>query len=311
MATATKDAVLVNAVDLARQVAVEAAELPEHVGEHLGAVMEGDRLVSHRFASSAPGYRGWRWTVTLARAPRARSATICEVELLPGDDAILAPAWLPWSERLRPGDISAGDVLPFMPDDPRLVPGYLPTGDDEQDRVAIDELALARARLLSPEGRDRAAERWYAGSQGPTSPTAVAASAPCSSCGFIIPLAGPLGQLFGVCSNEWSPDDGKVVTFDHGCGAHSETDLDPHPSDWPDPTARHDDLDLELVSLLAEQPAAIQDAPELAADADVQPADVVPADVQPADVVPADVQPADVQPADVQPADGPAGPPEP
>ncbi|RYV51265.1 DUF3027 domain-containing protein [Pengzhenrongella frigida] len=269
MATPTKDAVLTNAVELARQVAIDAAEWPEHVGEHLGVVVEGDRLVSHQFASTAPGYRGWRWTVTLARVPRARVATICEVELLPGDAAILAPAWLPWSERLRPGDIGPGDVLPFMPDDPRLEPGYVATGDDEQDRVAFEELALARVRVLAPEGRERAAERWYTGSQGPTSPGSLVASAACQTCAFLVPLSGSLGLLFGVCANEWSPDDGKVVSLDHGCGAHSETDIEPHASDWPDPVAKIDDLDLELVSLVKEQPAAIRD--ESVVDLDAEP----------------------------------------
>jgi hypothetical protein len=28
--------------------------------------------------------------------------------------------------------------------------------------------------------------------------------------------------LFGVCANEYAPDDGRVVSLDHGCGAHSE-----------------------------------------------------------------------------------------
>ncbi|HEY8719771.1 DUF3027 domain-containing protein [Pengzhenrongella sp.] len=261
MAAATKDAILISAVDQARQVAIEAAENPAHVGEHLGAVVEGERLVSHQFACTAPGYRGWHWTVTLARVPRARVATVCEAELLPGDDAILAPSWLPWSERLRPGDIGPGDVLPFLADDPRLVPGYVATGDEDEDRVAIEELALARARLLSREGRDRAAERWYAGSQGPTSPTAVAASAACLTCAFMIPLSGPLGQLFGVCANEWSPDDAKVVSLDHGCGAHSETDLEPHPSDWPASGPKFDDMDLELVSMIVEEPTAIPEEP--------------------------------------------------
>jgi hypothetical protein len=27
---------------------------------------------------------------------------------------------------------------------------------------------------------------------------------------------------FGACGNEFSPDDGRVVAVDHGCGAHSE-----------------------------------------------------------------------------------------
>ena len=163
MAAATKDAVLGSAVDLAREVAIGLAEDPSDVGEYLGLVVEGERLVSHRFASTARGYRGWEWTVTVARVPRGRTATVCEAELLPGPDAVLGQAWLPWSERIRPGDIGPGDVLPFKADDPRLEPGWTPTGDPELDDVAIDELALARARVLSPVGRDEAASRWYRG----------------------------------------------------------------------------------------------------------------------------------------------------
>jgi hypothetical protein len=41
-------------------------------------------------------------------------------------------------------------------------------------------------------------------------------------CGFYLPLAGSMRQLFGVCGNLFAPDDGRVVTADHGCGAHSE-----------------------------------------------------------------------------------------
>ena len=51
--------------------------------------------------------------------------TVDEVVLLPGPDAIVAPAWVPWRERIRPGDLSPGDVLPVDEDDPRLVPAYL------------------------------------------------------------------------------------------------------------------------------------------------------------------------------------------
>ena len=142
------DAVLVDAVDVALAAAREAAEHPGDVGEHLGATMDADRLASHTFACTMRGYRGWHWTVTVARAPRSKTVTVCEVELLPGAEAILAPEWLPWSERLRPGDIGPGDVLPFRADDPRLEPGWTPTGDEELDSVAIDELALARARVL-------------------------------------------------------------------------------------------------------------------------------------------------------------------
>ncbi|MFD6446216.1 DUF3027 domain-containing protein [Promicromonospora sp. NPDC060204] len=254
-ARSSRDAVLNGAAELARAAAQEVAERPDDVGEHLGTFFEDERVVSHRFAATMRGYRGWHWTVTVTRVPRGRAATISEVELLPGDEAILAPAWLPWSERLRPGDVGPGDVLPFRADDPRLEPGYTATGDPEVDEVAIDELALARARVLSPQGRDEAAERWYRGSRGPTSAGSVAAAAECTACAFLIPLSGPMGQLFGVCANEWSPDDGKVVSLDHGCGAHSETDVEAHPTDWPAPAPLIDENEVEPVAAAGDTPA--------------------------------------------------------
>ena len=262
MATATKDAVLASAVDLARAAAEEVADSPDLVGEHLGLVVEGERLVSHRFAATAPGYRGWHWTVTVARPPRARSATICEVDLLPGDDAILAPPWVPWSERLRPGDLGAGDVLPFLPDDDRLEQGYEATGEADADELAIFELGLGRERVLSRQGRSEAAERWYTGTRGPTAPQAVAASAPCSTCAFLVLMAGSLRTEFGVCANEWSPDDGRVVSMDHGCGAHSQTDVAPAPSDWPDPSPLLDEIGYDVVTETAEGETAASGAAE-------------------------------------------------
>lgn len=263
MATATQDAVLAGAVDLARAAALEIAEQPTDVGEHLGHTVDADRLVSHRFACTARGYRGWVWTVTLSRVPRARKATVCEAVLLPGDDAVLAPAWVPWDERLRPGDLGPGDVLPFRPDDPRLEPGWTPTGDPELDDVAIGELALARARVLSPVGIAQAAERWYRGKQGPASAGAVAAAGSCQTCGFLVPLQGSLGTVFGVCVNEWSPDDGKVVALEHGCGAHSETDVEARPSEWPDVPVSRDLLVEPTGDVVAGEAApAAEAAPE-------------------------------------------------
>ncbi|MBO3088790.1 DUF3027 domain-containing protein [Cellulomonas dongxiuzhuiae] len=308
---AVKDAVLERAVDLAREVALEIAEEPEYVGEYLGAVREAERLVSHRFACTARGYRGWAWTVTVARVPRGRTATVCEAELLPGEDAILARTWVPWSERLRPGDIGPGDVLPFRPDDPRLEPGYTPTGDPEVDEVAIDELALARVRVLSPQGRDEAAERWYRGSRGPATPGAVASAAACWSCGFLVPLQGALGQLFAVCANAWSPDDGKVVSLDHGCGAHSETDVEPVPSEWPASDPLFDETAIDVVERapstapatggpVAAEPAAADPAPTDPAPTDPEPAEPapVPTDPAPTDPVPGEPAPSPTEPAD-------------
>ena len=242
---AVRDAVLAQAVQLARQAAVEVADRPEYIGEYLGAVEEAERLVSHRFACTMTGYRGWHWMVTVARVPRGRVATVCEVELLPGDDAILAPDWVPWAERLQPGDLGPHDVLPFKADDPRLTPGYVPTGNEAEDLVAIEELALARARVLSQTGIKEAATRWYR-TQGPARYTN---STPgnCGGCGFLVPLQGSLGQLFGVCVNEWSNDDGRVVSFDHSCGAHSQTDVKANPSVWPAPQGAAEVFDVEIL----------------------------------------------------------------
>lgn len=93
------DEVLAGAVDQART-ALERIASAGQVGQHLGAVTDDDRLVTHRFAASVPGYGGWEWYCTLARAPRSRRVTLCETGLLPGERAIMAPAWVPWSERV-------------------------------------------------------------------------------------------------------------------------------------------------------------------------------------------------------------------
>ena len=194
------------------------------IGEHLKVVAEGDRLVTHFFECRLAGYRGWQWAVTVTRVPRSKQVTICETALLPGPQALLAPTWLPWQERLQPGDLGVGDLLPAPPDDERLVPGYLLSDDPAVEEVSW-ELGLGRARVLSREGRTDTAQRWYDGDHGPAAPISVAAprAARCGSCGFYLPLAGAMRQSFGVCGNFYAPDDGHVVSADHGCGAHSET----------------------------------------------------------------------------------------
>ncbi|MBA2641134.1 MAG: DUF3027 domain-containing protein [Nocardioidaceae bacterium] len=222
------DAVLARAVEQARAAALEMAEAAD-VGEPVGCLAEGERVVTHQFACTRRGYRGWRWSVTLARAPRQRHGTVDEVVLLPGDDSVVAPVWLPWSERLRPGDLGPGDVLPVDDDDPRLVAGWFaadpatdPLVDESTGGGVATEVGLGRERVLSLEGRDAAATRWYDGERGPAAPTAAAAPGRCVSCGFLVRLGGALGTLFGVCANGNVGDDGNVVSFDHGCGGHSD-----------------------------------------------------------------------------------------
>jgi len=212
------DAVCAAAVDVAR-----AGIEDEHVGAYLTAVAEGERLVSHVFECTLPGYQGWRWAVSVTRVSRSKSVTLCETTLLPGPEALMAPGWVPWNERLRPGDLGVGDLLPTEPDDDRLVPGYLLSDDPAVEEVST-ELGLGRPRVMSREGRADTAQRWYDGDHGPDAPISTGAprAARCAGCGFYLPLAGSLRLIFGVCGNMYAPDDGQVVSADHGCGAHSE-----------------------------------------------------------------------------------------
>ncbi|MET0865231.1 MAG: DUF3027 domain-containing protein, partial [Nakamurella sp.] len=210
-------------IEFARAAAGLDAEAAERVGDYLGATAEDDVAVSAAFAAADRGYRGWYWSVTLALLDPAQP-TVSEVVLLPGDEALLAPAWVPWEQRIRPGDVGVGDLLPTPADDVRLVPSYVDSADPAVRELAY-EFGLGRVRVLSREGRDEAAERWH-DTFGPDSPIAVAAQAHCLSCGFYLPLAGLLGQALGVCSNEFSPADGRVVDAEFGCGAHSDTVID-------------------------------------------------------------------------------------
>ena len=234
MADVKTDTTLRGAADLART-ALDGIAEPGTVGEHLEMVMDGERVATHYFTCLAPGYLGWRWSVSVARAARQKEATVCETQLVPGAGSVLSPAWLPYAERLAPGDLSPGDVLPYKADDPLLEAGFEATGDDDVDQMAFFELGLGRPRVLSSEGREEAAQRWYDGAHGPTAEVAQQAADHCSTCGYFVPMSGALRAVFGVCANEWSPSDGGVVSLDHGCGAHSETQAQPEDA------ARHGD----------------------------------------------------------------------
>lgn len=224
------DSATVAAVDAARAALVADVGAGD-VGEHLGHLVEGERVVTHLFACARAGYVGWQWSVTVVRASRQRQVTVDEIVLVPGERAITAPEWVPYRERIKPGDLSPGDLLPVSDDDPRLVPTYsfgddpLDADDKAQIRRVAQDLGLGRVRTLSPEGRDLAAQRWYDGDGGPDSPLARSAPDHCTTCGFLIRIAGPLAETFGVCANGDANDDGRIVSFDHGCGAHSEVRL--------------------------------------------------------------------------------------
>ena len=214
------ESVLMSAVELARTALVEFGG-EDTVGEYLGASFEDPSSVTHRFLASLTGYRGWQWAVVVASYPGGDHATISEVVLVPGPTALLAPKWIPWHERVRPGDLSPGDLRCPPADDPRLGPGFVSSGDPEVDETAA-EVGLGRRQVLSRWGRFDAAQRWHDGDHGPASSMARATRRVCRDCGFYLPLAGSLGVMFGVCANDMAAD-GQVVDSEYGCGAHSDT----------------------------------------------------------------------------------------
>lgn len=325
------DPTCAEAVDVARDALADLAPAGT-VGDHLSVEPEQERMALHLFEALLPGYRGWRWAVTVMRASRSKRVTIGETVLLPGPDALLSPEWVPWTERLRPGDLGVGDLLPTDEDDARLEPGWnalddtvdvidreildgavtaaeptpesvvepptepvaeivdaAPADIDEDPDAASDdgwvdadavlavalELDLARPRVLSPIGLADATDRWIAGDQGPSAAIAQSAPAQCDTCGFRIPLRGMLGHAFGLCANEISPSDGRVVSLDHGCGAHSEAVVVPTMAERPDPVI--DEVGFELVERVAPGEAT-DSTPEADADtgADTATSDVTP-----------------------------------
>jgi hypothetical protein len=130
---------------------------------------------------------------------------------------------------------------------------------------------------MTAEGRAETAKRWYAGQHGPKSlSTKTADGLTCEECGFLIPLQGELGRMFAVCANKWSPDDGKVVSLDHGCGEHSEIEAAEASPLWVQSEPAYDDVHVDIVrrspvavlgaeklSPVASEPASDTELPEV------------------------------------------------
>ena len=289
--SADLETVLTGAVDLARAAIVEHSG--DTVGEYLGATFDDPSAATHRFLANLPGYQGWQWAVVVAAHPGADHATISEVVLVPGPTALLAPQWVPWNERLRPGDLGPGDLLATLSEDERLVPGFSATGDPAIDEVAY-ELGLGRRRLLSQLGRVDAAQRWHDGDFGPGSAMARSTRRVCRDCGFYLPLSGALGLMFGACANEFSAD-GQVVDAEFGCGAHSDT---PAPAGSGSPL--YDPFDDGVIEVVEPPAPPVDEPPAAPADESEASDDDEPStdDEQP---TPGDEQPAPTDESDQDP----------
>lgn len=322
---------------VAHAVAFEVADDDSQVGDFLGVQELEDGVSDFRFAAHIPGYEGWQWSVMLYHDEDRGLWTVSESSLIPGEDSLMPPQWIPWKDRLLPSDLAVTDALGTEPDDPRLEPGFTPeadeakaadeseaspavassetvesdgktesessaetaeesaaaegqdekvetasqadpdaenkeTGHDEplESKIRVaNEFELSRRRVLTPLGRAQAAERWYSGPHGPKSlSTKTADGLACQTCGFFIPLQGELNLMFGVCANKWSPDDGRVVSRDHGCGEHSEIEP-PEPSSlWIQSKPAYDDMHIDIVEQAPREERGDVEAMEAAEGAD-------------------------------------------
>ena len=221
-----------SAVDIARQALLESIAAA-HVGKALDSIVEPSEdpaatITSYTFECTSPGYPGWYWEVSLVEVNGQSELSVSEVNLLPGAAELVPEQWKPWADRVEAGDLGVGDLLPISENDERLTAGFTALADLEdlaEDLAPLHpmqwELGLGREKVLSAIGLERAVDRWFEKQNGPRSAMAKSAPAHCGSCGFLVAIGGSLGQVFGVCGNEFGAADGQVVATTFGCGAHS------------------------------------------------------------------------------------------
>ncbi|MFM1819087.1 MAG: hypothetical protein RIS61_685, partial [Actinomycetota bacterium] len=121
--------------DFARGVLLDSVP-SDHVGMAIDVIIEQSEdpqvsLESHTFECMAPAYPGWYWAVTVASIDGQSEKTVSEINLLPGSSALFPQSWKPWADRVLPGDLEAGDILPTDENDKRLTAGF--TGLDDLD----------------------------------------------------------------------------------------------------------------------------------------------------------------------------------
>jgi hypothetical protein len=221
-----------SALEIARAALLESVPA-DHVGRALDSLVEQSQdpsvtITSYTFECTSAGYPGWYWEVSVVEISGQSQPTVSEVNLLPGAAALVPAAWKPWADRVEAGDLGVGDLLPPPENDERLTAGFTGLADLEDisdDLAALHpvqwELGLGREKVLSTIGQERAVNRWFEKLNGPKSAMAKSAPAQCGSCGFLVAIGGSMGQVFGVCGNEFGAADGQVVATTFGCGAHS------------------------------------------------------------------------------------------
>ena len=138
---------------IAQAVAVTVSDEDGQVGDFVEAIDLGDNVTDFRFESRVRGYEGWQWSVTLYHDVELDHWTVNESSLVPTDKALRPPKWIPWKDRLEPGDLAVTDSIGTDPDDPRMEEGFrktqdAETSDDTDDKPSVaDETEIGRAHV--------------------------------------------------------------------------------------------------------------------------------------------------------------------
>ena len=133
-------------IDIARDALAEIAR-EEHVGP--SSVSEVEGLFTVSFESTMPGYPGWNWVVTLTDGDGGE-LSVLELNLLPGDTALLAPDWVPWADRLEEYQRLEAERAENSDDDDDDDHDDIDI-DDDLDGIDIDQLDLDPSGLEIPD----------------------------------------------------------------------------------------------------------------------------------------------------------------
>ncbi|MDR0788833.1 MAG: DUF3027 domain-containing protein [Bifidobacteriaceae bacterium] len=217
------------------------------VGDPLGYVIsdQSKSVASYSYSSNLSGYKNWIFIITVSNSGKSNDISVLEYNFVASENSVLPPEWIPWSERIEPEDFTEYDVVPYIENDDNLI-----TTEDYQkanlkalqiesepeseitdpNKNVLDFIELASAdtayknRIITNQSLKSTLNKWYEGRRGPNSISSSISSENCSTCAYFVKLDGKFGDKFGVCFNTYSSDEGSVISNDHGCGAHSETD---------------------------------------------------------------------------------------
>jgi hypothetical protein len=142
--------------------AVEAASR-NAVGFFIESIAEDEGVVTYLFESKLKGYIGWRWSVSIFQGEGEVAPTVSEVLLVPGPDSLVAPDWVPWSERLADYKALQAELEAQAALDAEEAEGAEDSDDaedleDDVEDDVIDDVDIEDVNASESEPREEAAE---------------------------------------------------------------------------------------------------------------------------------------------------------